>query len=239
MVTATNTRAVHGLSTSTGGRYLASYIDNLVTLWDIRNIEKPLTVYQMEKNVSSISWCTTRPSTLAILQRDSAFVQLFDVQGGPIGGGNSSSTDAIEPHAIKRFVAPFQPRIGGPSQRNITLANISWHPVDFERLFALSGSGQICDFRIPQRVAISIDPLNNVCGLSTTNSSCLILKLAWLESPPSTPTADGSFAMPPPHSPLLRPPTPPAQLSDEEIADVMRLRALNDYGKLVTNYALV
>lgn len=230
LVTATNTRAVHGLATSSGGRYLASYIDNLVTLWDIRNIEKPLTVYQMEKNVNSISWCTTRPNTLATLQRDSAYVHLFDVQSLPptaVGGGNVDPTNATEPHAIKRLVAPFQPqRIGGPSQRNITLANISWHPVDFERLFALSGSGQICDFRIPQRVGISVDPFNNICGSSAIN-----FKLS-AESPPASPTeSTAPFALP--VSGLLTA-SSSSSLFDYDIADTMRRRAINDYGKWVT-----
>lgn len=56
----TNTRAVHGVSLATNGIYLASYIDNIVTLWDIRSIDKSLSVYQTEKNINSLSWCATR-----------------------------------------------------------------------------------------------------------------------------------------------------------------------------------
>lgn len=56
----TNTRAVHGVSLASNGIYLASYIDNIITLWDIRNIDKPISVYQTEKNINALSWCVTR-----------------------------------------------------------------------------------------------------------------------------------------------------------------------------------
>lgn len=60
VVNVANTRAVHGLAVAPNGRFLASYIDNLVSVWDIRNIEKPVSVMPMEKNVNALSWCATR-----------------------------------------------------------------------------------------------------------------------------------------------------------------------------------
>lgn len=206
MVTATNTRAVHGLCVAPNGRYLASYIDNQVTLWDIRNIEKPVSVYQLEKNVNSLSWCSTRQSTLATLQRDSPYVQLLDFHCPSAATSTSEPDHNNEPHSIKRIVAPFQLKSTVHPQRNITLANISWHPIDVERMFALSGSGQICDFRIPQRVAISFDPFNNLCGTLGESFSCLN------STPPSSPDDLSASA--------------------DDIADLIHRRALNDYGKL-------
>lgn len=215
LVTATNTRAVHGLSVAPNGHFLASYIDNVVTLWDIRNIEKPVSVHQMEKNVNSLSWCASRSSTLATLLRDSPYIQLLDLHS------NTLAEIEIEPHSIKRIVAPFQTKA---NSRNVTLSNISWHPTDVERLLALSGSGQIYDFRIQQRVAISFDPFNNLCGSIGVNLSCLNSP-----SPPTTPTDLSSSRSPWTIEGL--------QLSDqypaEDIADLIHRRALNDYGKLV------
>lgn len=211
-VTATNTRAVHGISVATNGRYWASFIDNLVSIWDIRNIEKPLTVHQMEKNVNTISWCATRSSTLGILQRDSPFIQLLDL--------HAPSVDAdTEPHSIKRIITPFQLKSSPSSTRNITLSNITWHPLDVERLLALSGSGAICDFRIQQRVGISFDVFNNLYGSVGVN----LVRLN-SASPPTTP----SETVCPWDTSLLGSDQPL-----EDIGDVIYRRALNDYGKLV------
>lgn len=216
MALATNTRAVHGLSAATNGCLLASYIDNVVNLWDVRSVEKPVSVHHMEKNVNCISWCASRYCTLATLLRDSPYIQLLDIHC------NQLAELENEPHSIKRIVAPFQTK---SNSRNVTLSNISWHPTDVERLLALSGSGQICDFRIQQRVAISFDPFNNLCGSFGVNLNCLNSP-----SPPTTPT-DLS-------SPRSAWPIDGIQLSDhypaEDIADVIHRRALNDYGKLVS-----
>lgn len=207
-----NTRAVHGVSIAPNGRLLASFIDNVISLWDVRNIEKPISTHPTEKNINDLSWCATRSSTLATLQRDSPYVHLLDFHC-------SSLPDAadVETHSIKRIVSPFQKRITtGP--RNITMSNISWHPYDTERLLALSGSGIICDFRIQQRIAISWDPSNNLCGAVGIQLSCLNPP-----SPPSTPCESLS----PWDSPNF------SEHSSEDIADVMHRRAMNDYGKLV------
>lgn len=197
---------------SPNGRLITSYIDNLVTLWDLRNIEKPVATHAMEKNVSALSWCTTRQSTLAIVQRDAAHIQLLDLHGS----GNESVL--TEPFSIKRVVSPFQtnqratstntaPPAAGASpaaqssksstgigsaataapapavpalayhdsqvRRGITLSGISWHPYSVERMLALSGSGQIVDFTVQQRVAIAFDTINNLCGSLGMNMRCL------------------------------------------------------------------
>lgn len=208
-----NTRAIHGVSIAPNGRLMASFIDNSISLWDVRNFERPISMHPTEKNINDLSWCATRSSTLATLQRDSPYVHLLDFHC-------SSLPDAadVEMHSIKRIVSPFQKRITtGP--RNITMSNISWHPYDTERLLALSGSGIICDFRIQHRIAISWDPSNNLCGAIGIQLSCLNPP-----SPPSTPCESLS----PWDSPNF------AEQSSEDIADVMHRRAMNDYGKLVS-----
>lgn len=209
---------------STNGRLLASFIDNLVNIWDIRNIDKPVMTHQMEKNVNCVSWCSTRQSTLAILQRDSPHIQLLDL--------HSSSNDAIicEPFSVKRIISPFASKPGGPAaaqqaQRSITLSNISWHPNGCERMLALSGSGQIVDFHVKQRVAITFDARNNLCGSSGVNMRCIGTTI-----PPSPPPVDISGG--------ALPPSWWIEQTDNyiEIGDVVELfyrRTLNDYGKLV------
>lgn len=212
-VSMANTRAVSGVTIAPNGRLMASYIDNVISLWDVRHFEKPISTHPTEKNINDLSWCVTRGSTLVTLQRDSPHVHLLDFHCSSL----PEAAD-VETHSIKRIVSPFQKRITtGP--RNITLSNISWHPYDTERLLALSGSGIICDFRIQQRIAISWDPSNNLCGAVGIQLSCLNAP-----SPPSTP----SESLSPWDSPNF------AEHSSEDIADVMHRRAMNDYGKLVS-----
>lgn len=217
-VNASSTRAVHGLSISTNGRLLSSFIDNLVNLWDIRNIDKPVMTHQMEKNVNAVSWCSTRQSTLAILQRDSSHIQLLDL--------HSPSNDATicEPFSVKRVISPFDAK-PGQTQRSITLSNISWHPTGVERMLALSGSGQIIDFHVKQRVAITFDSRNNLCGSTGVNMRCIGSTI-----PP---------AAPPDVSGVSQPPSWWIEQTDNfiDVADVVDLfyrRTLNDYGKMVS-----
>lgn len=214
---ACNTRALHGISIASNGRLIAGYVDNSISLWDIRRIEKPISVVATERNINEIAWCPSRHSTLASLQRDSPFVHLFDFH---CSSPNESVTEIVT-HSVKRIVSPFQKKISA-TPRNVSISNISWHPYDMERLLALSGSGIICDFKIPQRIAISFDAMNSLCGAIGSQLNCLNTP-----SPPSTPC-----------DPHLNPWENPNNLDHlsnfpEDIVDVMHRRAINDYGKLV------
>lgn len=222
----TNTRAVYGLTISPNDRLLASYVDNVVNLWDIRNFEKPISAQQIEKNICDLNWCPTRTSTLSMLQRDSPYIHVFDLHCSP-ASNNSNSTE-IDTHAVKRLIVPFHKKnTVGP--RNVT--SISWHPNDVERLLALSGSGIICEYRIQQRIAICFDPLNNLCGSTGVQLSCLNPP-----SPPSTPCdlhgpwdsiGSGGNAFQTGTDQISS-----SLLLSEDIADIMHSRATNDYGKL-------
>lgn len=215
-----NTRALQGLSIASNGRLLAGFVDNSITLWDIRRIEKPISVAHTEKNVSDMSWCPTRNSTLATLQRDSPFVHLFDFH---CSSPNESVTDVVT-HSIKRIVSPFQKKLSA-APRNITISNISWHPHDIERLLALSGSGIICDFKIPQRIAISFDAMNNLCGAIGSQLNCLNT-----HTPPSTPCEVVANPWESTNNADLH----TGNAFAEDIVDIMHRRAMNDYGKLVS-----
>lgn len=212
-----NTRALYGLSIASNGRLVAGFVDNQITLWDIRRIEKPISTHVTEKNINDMGWCSTRNCTLATIQRDSPYIHLLDFH---CSSPSESTTDIIS-HSIKRVVSPFQKKVT-PGPRNITMSNFSWHPVDTERLLALSGSGIICDFKIQQRIAISFDAVNNLIGAVGAQLSCLNAP-----SPPSTPS--DTF------SPSDMPSAEQLNNFAEDIVDVMHRRAVNDYGKPVKN----
>lgn len=167
VVSTSNTRSVYGLCISPNGRFLASYVDNIVNVWDVRSIEKPIVQRQMQKNVHYLTWCPSRSSVLTTLQRESSFVHLLDLHW------SSSSGD---PHSTKRYAAPF---LGHPkATRSVIVKNISWHPHDIERMLALSCFGTVIDFQVPQRIITTWDPTNLVWGtlrgnrLEVLNAKC-------------------------------------------------------------------
>lgn len=167
VLSTTNTRSVYGLSMAPNGRYLASYIDNVVNLFDVRNMEKSLSQMQMQRNVNSLNWCPSRGSVLTTLQRDSPYVHMLDLHWTNSGEG--------EPHSTKRDAAPFRSRMQG-TNRSMTIKSVSWHPVDIERMLAVSGSGGVVDFQVPQRIVASFDAYNKLWGTVQGNNIDLLYK---------------------------------------------------------------
>ncbi|EAT41422.1 AAEL006925-PA [Aedes aegypti] len=204
IVTLANARTVNGLCIAPNGRYLSSYVDNVINLWDLRALEKPISQIQMQKNITHLSWCPTRSSVLTTLQRDSPLINLIDLHWP------GSESDGGDPHSIKRFVTPFQARA---TNRMPTMGYLSWHPYDLERMLALSGTGTICDYRIPQRVAIAWDNNNNLYG----NDGCELQQLT-SPSPSSSPTDS------------LNQWDCGIDSYEEDIAETIQKRALNNYG---------
>lgn len=156
-----STRAVYGLAMTNNGRYLASYNDNSVVVWDVRHLDKPVDQFKTQKHITHLSWCPTRTSLLATLQRDSSFVHLIDLHLSQPTDHETTPAEMIKFHSIERMVAPFHtPNMASVNERHLTTGHISWHPTDFERLLVLSGCGSICDFTLPSRIAVAWDTEN-------------------------------------------------------------------------------
>ena len=103
----------------------------MLQIWDTRNFEKPIISLDMERPVSRVSWCPTRPGLLASVARDSSSVSchcitdghcvimcqvvLHDIMSWAVGheDGESSVQDrSVEPPGD----------IGG------NVAGFAWHP---------------------------------------------------------------------------------------------------------------
>lgn len=135
------TKTVQGLSVSPNGNYLCSYVDSVITLWDPRNIKSPLRQIQSSKNHLQIAWCPTRTSLLSSLQRDSAYLTLYDIRS--VDNENSG-----EIYHVKRQISPFPVKY----QHSGKFAYVnchSWHSRDFERTLLLADALNILDFRLP------------------------------------------------------------------------------------------
>ncbi|KAH8255505.1 hypothetical protein KR038_004766 [Drosophila bunnanda] len=135
------TKTVQGLSVSPNGNYLCSYVDSVITLWDPRNIKSPLRQIQSSKNHLQIAWCPTRTSLLSSLQRDSAYLTLYDIRS--VDNENSG-----EIYHVKRQISPLPPKYQHSGKFAFVNCH-SWHSRDFERALILADALNILDFRLP------------------------------------------------------------------------------------------
>lgn len=57
----TQTKAVFGVSVDPhDDKRLASFYENQVSIWDLRNFDKPLTVLPHNRPILKIEWCPTK-----------------------------------------------------------------------------------------------------------------------------------------------------------------------------------
>ncbi|XP_039295830.1 GATOR complex protein MIOS-B [Nilaparvata lugens] len=138
VVNSAPTKAVYGVVIAPFNDYqMASYFENQIVIWDMRSFDKPvLTLYQ-PKPVTKILWCPTRFNLLGSIQRDSAMINLHDVQ---------QSVDDTEPSVLERMVQP------GPEAQ---LTSFSWHPKDENRLLAITLNGAIVDYCVFERMTLN------------------------------------------------------------------------------------
>ncbi|XP_059475462.1 GATOR complex protein MIOS-B isoform X2 [Neocloeon triangulifer] len=144
VVPSTSTKSVYGIAVDPhNDKHIASCFENQITIWDIRNFEKPIVTVTQSKPVAKLSWCPTRHNLLGTLNRDSSSLCLYDVQHAIVG-------DEEETAAIERFVTPGQAEVG--------LASFCWHPQHENRLIAVSQSGRIHDYTVAERVTLNFSP---------------------------------------------------------------------------------
>lgn len=221
-VSTTTTRAVNGISISPNSRYLASYFENVVNLFDLRKFTEPINNFQLQNNLSQISWCPTLSSLcLMCLQKDSTrSMNIIDIHlfAASQSGGEGDSDGA---HVIKRTVAPFdiidrknRLQLVG---KNTTLDSICWHPRKPNQLMALSNNNNsllLMDLQVPERTIAIFDKWNKLWGPSSNE-----IREIPLISPPSTPTDSSNYWF------------TNEGLIDGDLTDLFQQRIMQDYGQ--------
>lgn len=168
--TSITTRTVHGLSIAPNGYYLCSYVDSRIGLWDLRNIEKPLTPLMTNSNVFNVTWCPTRLSLLSSIDQDSTYLNITDV--APVEWENDR-----EIFNQRRSFIPFNNTESKLSTGKLLLVyDIAWHPEDFEQALVLSENGVIVDFTLPPTVAINWSNTNDLAKFCDLDFSLLNLQ---------------------------------------------------------------
>ncbi|XP_057660975.1 GATOR complex protein MIOS [Diorhabda carinulata] len=141
MVNSTVTKGVFGVCTNPNDdMHLASYYENQICLWDVRNFEKTVVSIPQSKSIIKIGWCPTKYSSLASLQRDSSVINLYDIKHSVV------SNEELEPNVMERIVSPGSPH-------NIT--SFSWHATDENRLLTIALSGTIKDYTVFDRITVN------------------------------------------------------------------------------------
>lgn len=142
------TKAVYGVTVDPhNDKHLASFLDNQIYIWDIRNFEKPILTLSHPKPLVKIEWCPTKYNLLGALQKDSSSITLYDIQHTIVGD------EEIEPSVLERNVLPGSPH-------NIT--SFSWHLLDESRFLTIALSGSIVDFTVFDRITLNWGASSNV-----------------------------------------------------------------------------
>jgi hypothetical protein len=188
IVNSVTTRAVNGLTLSSNERYLASYFDNVVNIFDLRKFTEPLNQFQLANHLAQISWSPTASNCLLCLQKDaSRTMNIIDIHW--TGIDDVMSADSA--HFIKRTVAPFE-IVDRKNRHNlqskaIGLDSICWHPKKTNNMLVVTNTNTpnhiLLELEVPERRIAVFDKWNKL--FTPTHSE---LKEIQIISPPSSPT---------------------------------------------------
>ncbi|XP_013399099.1 GATOR complex protein MIOS-like isoform X2 [Lingula anatina] len=121
---------------------VASFSEGQISVWDLRNFDKPVLTFTENRQIMKLSWCSTRSGLLTSLMRDWSMVKLYDIQH------TTGGSDEMEPVIIERLIQPGQHSVG----------SFTWHPTQENRMLTISSDGQIRDVTVFERIALAWSP---------------------------------------------------------------------------------
>lgn len=216
IVNSVSTRAVNGLTLSSHERYLASYFDNVVNIFDLRKFTEPLNQFQLANNLAQISWCPTATNCLLCLQKDSSrTMNIIDIHWTGIDEVMSADTA----HFIKRTIAPFE--IVDRKNRHqlhskaIGLDSICWHPKRANNMLVVTNTNTpnhiLLELEVPERRIAVFDKFNKLFTPTSTE-----IKEIPIISPPSSPTNSTTSWYP--------------NAGGDDLSELFQQRIAQDYG---------
>ncbi|XP_055353285.1 GATOR complex protein MIOS-like [Paramacrobiotus metropolitanus] len=135
-------KQVYGACSDPFGEYrLASFQDNQIAIWDLRNFDKFVVCQDVHKPVAQIAWSPTRYGLLGFTLRDTPDFRLFDVQYS-----HSHTQEDYEPFLLERTVSVTEGK---------SIAAFSWHPKQENRTLLLSSNNQMYDLQILERMTLN------------------------------------------------------------------------------------
>lgn len=217
IVNSVTTRAVNGLTLSPNERYLASYFDNVVNIFDLRKFTEPLNQFQLANNLNQISWSPTFSNCLLCLQKDSSqTINIIDIHWTGIDDVISAADSA---HFVKRTIAPFE--IVDRKNRHqlqakaIGIENICWHPKKANNMLVVTSTNStnqiILELEVPERKIAVFDKWNKLFTPTPTE-----IKEIPIISPPSSPTNSTTSWYP--------------NAGYDDLSELFQQRIMQDYG---------
>ncbi|KAJ8313577.1 hypothetical protein KUTeg_008138 [Tegillarca granosa] len=119
--------------------YFYFLFQNQVSVWDVRNFEKPILTLPETRPVMKINWCPTRMGFLAVLCKETSVIKLYDIRHANIG------LEDLEPAIIERNIQPY-------GQHALTA--FSWHPIHENRMLTISPPCTIKDITVYERIPV-------------------------------------------------------------------------------------
>ncbi|XP_069184860.1 GATOR2 complex protein MIOS isoform X3 [Procambarus clarkii] len=136
-----NTKAVYGICTDIHNEHrLASFVENQVSIWDLRSIERPVLYLDATKPITKLAWCPSRVGLLASLCRDSSSVRIYDILHYTHGGEDQ------EPAVITRSIN---------TDSSTYISAFSWHPTHENRIITASYTGKLVDYNVHERITLN------------------------------------------------------------------------------------
>lgn len=137
----TATKAVYGICVDPFFEHrLASYFENFVMLWDIRNFEKPVATLHEAKQILKLNFCPTRVNVLAALPKDTSSLKLYEIQQASLGN------DEVEPAIVERSIQPFE---------ETAICSFAWHPTMENRMLVVTPEHRIQDYTVFDRITLN------------------------------------------------------------------------------------
>ncbi|XP_076266778.1 GATOR complex protein mio isoform X2 [Rhynchophorus ferrugineus] len=150
LISQTLTKAALGVHTNpSDDKYLATFYDNQILIWDTRHMEKHVHMLYQQKQIAKIGWSHTRPNILTCLLKESNILNLYDIDH-PI-----ADPAAVMPLLMERIVNPNSPYF---------LNSFSWHPTDKNRILSVGASDKniMIDSQVHDKVIIGCTPASDV-----------------------------------------------------------------------------
>ncbi|XP_078320421.1 GATOR2 complex protein MIOS-B-like isoform X1 [Crassostrea virginica] len=158
----TQTKMIRGACVDRQNEHrIASFNENHVSVWDVRNFDKPMLTFQEPKAVSMIHWCPTRKGYLGILSQDSLSVKIYDILHLP----QTVGSEELDQYYSERTIKVLNSQI---------VSSFSWHPKHDSRLLTITQQGLLRDIMVQEHIPFdwSVDShLVTAHGKSLTNAS--------------------------------------------------------------------
>lgn len=143
-------RGVHGICIDPFSDIrLVSFIDNNISLWDMRKTDGPAATLKEASSIVKIEYCPTRSNLVGVLLKDSSIIKLYDYKDF------KNISEDPEPTLICRDITPFE------ATNQQIISSFSWHPTNELQMSTITTSGVLKHFKALDRITLNWSPTSD------------------------------------------------------------------------------